>query len=68
MRDKEQIPVFVLIERGKTVCLCKQGKRHCDNPDCIREMVERDAYNGLATLARQDKYGKVKERLIREDV
>ena len=61
MRGKEQIPVFVCTKQGKVACICKQGKKLCDSPDCTREIVELDAYRDVEKLFRQDRYGKCYE-------
>lgn len=61
MKGKEQIPVFVCMKQGKVACICKQGKKLCDNPDCTRDLVERDAYRDAEKLFYQDRYGKCRE-------
>ncbi len=55
MKGKEQIPVFVCIKQGKVACICKQGKKLCDNPDCTRDLVERDAFRDAEKLFYRDR-------------
>ena len=58
MDTVERIPVYIYIERGKTVCICSADCKGCER-DCPRDTVTRDKYDGWERQMRQDRYGKV---------
>lgn len=58
MLPKEKIPVFIQFRNGKTTCICKR-KRTCKyGAECVKDVVERDRYNGWREAFKQDKYGR----------
>jgi hypothetical protein len=60
MRDKERIKVFVRIENGRTVCICKRDRKRCKRKGCSPEVVERDRFAGWEGTFCRDRYGKSK--------
>lgn len=57
MEEKERIKVFIDIQDGKTVCICKRSKRGCGK-NCVPDVVERDKFEGWKSTFRRDRYGK----------
>lgn len=57
MKEKEKIKVFVEIENGKTVCICKRSRKGC-NRDCEKDVVERDKFYGWYETYHRDRFGK----------
>ena len=43
MEKKERIKVYICIQDGKTVCICKRGKKGC-NKKCEPDVVIRDKF------------------------
>lgn len=56
METKERIDVFVLIENGKTVCICKRDRKGCTRY-CEKAVVERDKYEGWKDTFQQNRFG-----------
>lgn len=57
MKTKEEIPVFIKIKSGKTVCMCPRWDKRCTQP-CEKDVVERDLYRGWEETMRRDRYGR----------
>ena len=57
METTERIDVFVLIEHGKTVCICKRDNKCCRR-HCEKAVVERDKYEGWKDTFQQNRFGK----------
>lgn len=57
MQQKEKIPVYVRLERGRTVCICHAGRKQCDKP-CERDAVMRDKFTGWENTMHRDRYGR----------
>lgn len=58
MKNEELIKVYVKIEKGQTVCICKRrGRKKC-RPECEADMVTRDRMRGWEETMKRDKYGK----------
>jgi len=57
METKENIKVYVNIQDGKTVCICKRNRKGC-NKHCEPDIVVRDKYAGWEDTFCQNKYGK----------
>lgn len=56
MKDKEQIPVWMKIIKGKTVCICM---KRCAKPKgCTLDIVERDPFRGWEEELNRDKFGR----------
>ena len=57
MNDTEKIPVFIRIEKGKTICVCHAAKKKCSRP-CERDTVTRDKFEGWRATMKRDKFGR----------
>lgn len=57
METKEKIKVYIDIQAGKTVCICKRSRKGC-NKNCEPDVVERDKFAGWEQIFRQNRYGK----------
>jgi len=58
MKDKERIPVFAKIEKGRTVCLCKRDNKRCGSKTCEPDFVERDRFEGWENGLHRNKFGR----------
>ena len=56
MKENEDIPVFVRIEKGKTVCICHAGDKHCQR-SCERVSVQRNRFKGWQSTMKRNRYG-----------
>ena len=56
MRTIEQIPVFVKVIQGRTVCICKGGCERKGN--CEPDIVKRDLFRGWEETMKRDMYGR----------
>ena len=56
MKETEDIPVFVKIEKGKTVCICHAGAKRCRR-NCERIRVRRDRFEGWLSTMKRNRYG-----------
>ena len=56
MKETEDIPVFVRIEKGKTVCICHAGDKRCQC-NCERVTVQRDRFKGWQGTMKRSRYG-----------
>lgn len=57
MEEKERIEVFIDIQKGKTVCICRRSKKMCGKK-CEPDVVERDRFVGWESAFHRDKYGR----------
>jgi hypothetical protein len=57
METIEKIPVYIDFKDGRTVCICKQGKKKC-NKHCVPDIVERDKFYDWESTFYQNRYGK----------
>lgn len=57
MKEQEKIPVFILFNEGKTVCICHADRKRCKRK-CTPDMVTRDKFAGWISTFYRDKYGK----------
>lgn len=57
METKETIKVYIDVQNGKTVCICKKGNKGCDKP-CQIDVVTRDRFFGWRSTMKRNKYGK----------
>lgn len=57
MEAKEKIEVYVNVNNGKTVCICRRSRKKCSKP-CTPDVVERDRYAGWKDTFRRNRYGK----------
>lgn len=57
METKEKIEVFIDVENGQTVCICKRTRKCCKK-FCEAAVVERDKYLGWEKTFRQNRFGK----------
>ncbi len=57
METKETIKVYIDVQNGKTVCICKRSKKRCKKK-CEPDVVERDKFAGWESTFRRDRYGK----------
>lgn len=57
MKTTEKIPVFIRIEKGKTVCICHAGSKGCKR-NCPRDTVTRDKFDKWQETMCRDKYGR----------
>lgn len=57
MDTLENIPVFMNIIRGKTVCICHVSQKRCKKP-CDRGTVTRDKYEDWQSTMKRSKYGR----------
>ena len=55
MEEKEKIKVYIDIQDGKTVCICKRNRKGC-NKKCEPDVVERDKFEGWKVTFRRDCY------------
>lgn len=58
MKGTEKIPVYILIRKGKTVCVCHAAHRRCGCRECERDTVTRDKFLEWKTTMKRDVYGK----------
>ncbi len=56
MKENEDIPVFVRIEKGKTVCICHADDKHCQR-NCERVSVQRNRFKGWQSTMKRNRYG-----------
>lgn len=56
MEEVEKIKVFVNVEHGKTVCICKRSNKNCGK-NCQPDVVDRDRFAGWQSVFRRNKYG-----------
>ena len=59
MQEKERIPVYANIVKGKTVCLCHRDRKGCGK-NCEKDFVSRDRFEDWQKTMKQDRYGKCK--------
>ena len=52
-----KIKVYIDIQDGKTVCICKRNRKGC-NKKCEPDVVERDKFEGWKDTFRRDRFGK----------
>lgn len=57
MKAKERIEVYVDIQNGKTVCICKRSRKRC-NKKCEKDVVDRDRFEDWESTMHRDRYGK----------
>ncbi len=57
METKEKIKVYIDVQNGKTVCICKRSKKRC-NKNCEPDVVERDKFAEWQSTFRRNRYGK----------
>ena len=57
MKSKERIEVYVDIQNGKTVCICKQSRKKC-NKKCTKDVVDRDRFADWEETFHRDRYGR----------
>lgn len=57
METKEKIKVYIDVQNGKTVCICKRSKKRCGK-NCEPDVVERDKYAGWESTFKWNRYGK----------
>lgn len=57
MKDTENIRVYIDVQNGKTICICKRDKKLCDK-DCEEDTVTRDKFRGWYSTFHRDQYGK----------
>lgn len=57
MEEKEKIKVYIDIQDGKTVCICKRNRKGC-NKKCEPDVVERDKFEGWKDTFHRDRFGK----------
>lgn len=57
MKEQEKIPVFILFNEGKTVCICHADRKRCKRK-CTPDIVTRDKFAGWISTFYRDKYGK----------
>lgn len=58
MKDTENIPVYIDIRKGKTVCICHAGNKGCTRRDCVRDTVTRNRFEGWQSTMKRDRYGR----------
>lgn len=59
MEAEEKIKVWVKVENGKVVCICKRPEKRCGK-HCEAEVVIRDRFQGWEGIFRRDRYGNSK--------
>ena len=59
MEEVEKIPVYIRIEKGRTVCVCHRGRKGCSRK-CEADTVTRDKFDGWRSIMERDRYGKSK--------
>lgn len=57
MKAKEKIEVYINIDKGKTVCICKRNKKRC-NKACEPDVVERDRFAEWEDTFRTNRFGR----------
>ena len=57
METKEKIKVYIDVQDGKTVCICKRSKKRCGK-NCEPDVVERDKCAEWQSTFHRDRYGK----------
>ena len=57
METTEKIPVFICIEKGKTVCICHASAKKCRR-NCQRDTVERDKFQAWEKVMHRNRYGR----------
>lgn len=57
MECEEKIKVYINIQGGKTVCICKRDRKGC-NKACDPDIVKRDKFEGWKDTFRHDRYGR----------
>lgn len=57
MESTEKIPVYLKIEKGKTVCVCHAGRKGCEE-SCQRDVVTRDKFKGWQETMRRNRFGR----------
>ena len=55
--DYERIPVYILFEKGRAVCVCHAGRKLCRR-QCQRDTVTRDKFEGWRETLYRNRYGK----------
>lgn len=61
MLPNEKIHVFVQFRNGRTICICMRKRKCKYGKECLKDVVERDRYNGWEESLMQDKYGHATE-------
>lgn len=57
METREKIPVYIDIQKGKTVCICHANAKGCGK-SCPRDTVERDKFHEWEKVMNRNRYGK----------
>lgn len=57
MEPKEKIAVYIDIQDGETVCICKRSCKGCGK-QCELDVVERDRFAEWKSAFHRDRYGK----------
>lgn len=57
MKETEEIPVFLCIEKGRTVCICHADAKGCKK-DCMRDTVTRDRFDKWEQTMHRNRYGR----------
>lgn len=57
MEEKEKIEVYIDIQNGKTVCICKRSYKGCEKK-CEPDVVERDKYAGWKDTFHRNRFGR----------
>lgn len=57
MEEKEKIKVFVDVEDGKTVCICRRSNKKCGK-ECEPDVVERDRFADWESAFHRNRYGR----------
>lgn len=57
METRETIKVYIDVQNGKTVCICKRSKKGCSK-NCESDVVERDKFAGWQSTFHRNRYGK----------
>lgn len=55
MEEKEKIKVFVDVEDGKTVCICRRSNKKCGK-ECEPDVVERDRFADWESAFHRNRY------------
>ena len=56
METKEKIKVYIDIQDGKTICICKRSNKGCGK-QCEPDVVERDKFAGWKSTFRRNRFG-----------
>jgi len=56
MKTTETIPVYIRIENGKTVCICKRSQKKCTRK-CDTDEVIRDKFLGWEATMKRNRFG-----------